>query len=94
MPSERAKAVFEYVGANVSRVRARVGLTQEKLAEAAELDLRFLQRVERGRTNLSVQVLASLADALGVEPGRLLRPAKLPEARRGRPPAKTRGTRK
>jgi transcriptional regulator with XRE-family HTH domain len=63
----------------------RAGLTQEKLAEAAGLDLRFLQRIERGRTNLSVAVLVALAEALGVSPGGLFRKAALPEARRGRP---------
>lgn len=68
------------------RQRERAGLTQEKLAEAAELDLRFLQRVERGKTNLSVSVLVSLADALDVAPGFLLKKASLPPPRAGRPP--------
>jgi transcriptional regulator with XRE-family HTH domain len=94
MPSERARAVFEYVGANVGLARTRAGLTQEALAEAADIDLRFLQRVERGKTNLSVAVVVAIADALGVEPGQLLKPAKLPTVRKGRPPARTSGSRK
>lgn len=82
--------MFDYIGANVYRARLRNGWTQEKLAEAADLDLRFLQRVERGKTNLSVVVVVALADALGVTPGSLFKKAVLPEVRRGRPPAKRR----
>jgi transcriptional regulator with XRE-family HTH domain len=88
MPSVRAREVFEYIGANVYRTRARLGWTQERLAEAADLDLRFLQRVERGKTNLSVTVVVALADALGVTPGNLFKTAKLPDVRRGRPPTR------
>ena len=90
MASEQARDVFAYIGANVYRARVRVGLTQERLAEKAELDLRFLQRVERGKTNLSIATLVSLADALDVTPGSLLKKAVLPEVQRGRPPSKKR----
>jgi transcriptional regulator with XRE-family HTH domain len=88
MPSARAQEFFDYIAGNVVRARARAGFTQEKLAEMAELDLRFLQRVERGRTNMSVAVVVALADALGVLPGSLFKKATLPEVRRGRPPKK------
>lgn len=93
MPSARAQELFAYIGANVYRARVRAGLTQEQLAEAAELDLRFLQRVERGKTNLSVAVVVALADALGVAPGSLFKKARLPEVQRGRPAGRTRRSR-
>jgi transcriptional regulator with XRE-family HTH domain len=88
MPSVRAQEVFDYIAANVLRARTQAGITQEKLAELADLDLRYLQRVERGRTNRSVAVVVALADALGVPPGSLFKKAQLPEAQRGRPPAR------
>ena len=88
MASVRAQEFFDYIAGNVVRARVRAGLTQEKLAELADLDLRFLQRVERGKTNLSVAVVVALADALGVSPGSLFKRATLPEVRRGRPPKK------
>lgn len=75
-----------YVGANLRARRVARGLTQDQLAESADLDLRFLQRVERGQTNVSLAVLVALTDALGMKVTALFRPAKLPEARRGRPP--------
>lgn len=80
------------IAANVRRLRVKRGLTQEGLAEAASQDLSYLQRVERGATNLSVGVLFALALALGVPPSHLVRKAKLPPVRRGRPPKAPRRT--
>ena len=88
MPSARSRRFFTYIGANVRRGRERTGLTQEKLAEDAELDLRYVQRVERGGTNPSAAVLVALADALGVTPGSLFKKAALPPAKAGRPPVR------
>ncbi|MDI3284945.1 helix-turn-helix transcriptional regulator [Polyangium sp. 15x6] len=83
--SARVVEVLGYIGANVRRLRLSRGFTQEQLAEASELDLRFLQRVERGQTNVGVAVVVALADALGVPPAKLFRKATLPEAKPGRP---------
>jgi transcriptional regulator with XRE-family HTH domain len=77
--------VLGYVGANVRHLRRSKGLTQEALAEAADLDVRFLQRIERGETNLGVAAVVALADALNVSIGMLFRKAKLLEATPGRP---------
>jgi transcriptional regulator with XRE-family HTH domain len=88
MPSARAVLHFGYVAANIRRARVRAGMTQERLAELAQLDLRFLQRIEAAKTNFSVSVLVALADALGVAPGSLFKKAALSPARRGRPPAR------
>ncbi len=79
--------VLERIGANVAARRVRLGLTQQALAARADLDLRFIQRVERAQTNLSVTALVALAEALDVPPESLLRPAELPPPRVGRPPA-------
>ena len=39
-------------GANVRRERVRKGLTQEKLAERAEIATRNLQKIEAGEINI------------------------------------------
>ncbi|MCC7542324.1 MAG: helix-turn-helix transcriptional regulator [Deltaproteobacteria bacterium] len=85
MVSERVAVVLRSVAANVRAARRRRVITQEQLAEAADIDLRHLQRVERGTANLTIAVLVALADALRVAPGLLLRRARLPKARMGRP---------
>ncbi len=54
------------LGGNLRTYRERAGLTQEKLAEKAELSPKFLGEVERGTVNVSVDVLARLAHALKI----------------------------
>ena len=82
----RLEQVLGHIGANVHARRTRRALTQEGLAVLAGLDLRFVQRVERGRTNLSVAVLIALAEVLECSPAALLEPATLLAPRVGRPP--------
>jgi transcriptional regulator with XRE-family HTH domain len=57
------------VGMNVRRLRRDRGLTQERLALDASIDLTYLGGIERGRRNPSVAVLGRLASVLGVHPG-------------------------
>jgi transcriptional regulator with XRE-family HTH domain len=82
----RLSEFLRSIAANVRQARKRRGLTQEALAERAAQDLSYLQRIERGSTNLSVRVLLALAMALDVPPSWLVRKARLPPAKRGRPP--------
>ena len=86
--SPRARALMLQLGGNVQRLRLKRGWTQEHLAELAGLDLSYTQRVERGEINLTLSSLANFADALGVQPGVLLRAGKPPLIKRGRPKTK------
>ncbi len=87
-----ARTWLRYVAANVRALRVRRGLTQEQLGERAGIEPRYVQDVERARTNLSFAVFVALANALDVVPARLLRPAEMPPARPGRPRTSTRAT--
>ena len=51
-------------GANVRRERTARGLTQEKLAEFADLHLRSLQKIEAGEINLLVTTVLRIKRAL------------------------------
>lgn len=86
MPSAALSRLLRSVAANVRTLRLRDDWTQEQLAEAADIDLNSLRRVETARTNPSLGTLLKLATALGVEVSALLRPAQLAKPRRGRPP--------
>jgi transcriptional regulator with XRE-family HTH domain len=71
------------VGTNVRKLRVAKGLSQERLAFAAEIDLTYMGGIERGKRNPSLLVLVGIANALGCEPADLLaKPAKM--APRGR----------
>ena len=74
------------IAANIRARRTKLGVTQEELSEATGLQYRYLQDVEHGRSNISIATLVRLAEALRVSAGYLLRKARLPKAKRGRPP--------
>ena len=57
---------------NLRRLRHERDLTQEDLAGLTGLSLRYVGSIERARVSASVTVLGKLADALKVEPCRLL----------------------
>ncbi len=85
MLRSRVRLYLSFVGENVRRGRRRRDLTQEQLAEAASLDVRFIRRVERGSVNLRFDTVIRVAEALDVEPGALLRKVKVTAAKPGRP---------
>ncbi len=84
--ADRVQDVLRALGANVQAYRVQAGLTQHQLAERADVDLRFLQRIERGTGVPSFPTIVGLADAVGAEVADLFRPAEPAPARRGRPP--------
>ena len=61
------------VGQNVRAFRLRLKLTQEQLAEKADLHWTYISGVERGRYNVSLDSLEALATALGRKPFELLK---------------------
>lgn len=64
--------INEIFGANVRKLRLEKGLSQEKLANLANIDRTYLPDIETGRRNLSLVVAEKIALALGVELKNLL----------------------
>ena len=54
------------IGARIRQIRLSLGLTQENLAEKADMDFTSIGAAERGVRNLSLKSLARVADALGI----------------------------
>lgn len=63
-PKERKNKLQSEFGKIVRERRNALGLSQEKLAEFAELHFTYVSSVERGERNLSLSNIAKLANAL------------------------------
>jgi len=66
------KILRRVAAANIRRTRLALGWSQEALAHEAGLHRTFIGHVERGETNLSLDNLERLADALRVTGSALL----------------------
>jgi transcriptional regulator with XRE-family HTH domain len=92
-PAANRAPVVAHFGANVRRARVRRGLTQDACAEAAEMSVVHLRRIERGEADVRISILVKVAAALATTPTALLapsepvhRPPGRPKRRRRRPP--------
>ena len=63
---------METIGAKILRIRKSKGYTQEQLSELSNINLRTLQRIEKGSSEPRGNTLNNLCDALGVNMEELL----------------------
>lgn len=61
------------VAKNVRAYREKLALSQESLAERADMHWTFISGVERAKYNVSLDSLVRIAKALGREPYELLK---------------------
>jgi XRE family transcriptional regulator, regulator of sulfur utilization len=69
----RTRQQLKILGATIRQYRSQAGMSQEKLAEKAELHPVYVGKVERGEQWISLHALLRVAEALGVQAGDLLR---------------------
>jgi transcriptional regulator with XRE-family HTH domain len=60
-------------GETVRRLRKQAGLSQEALAERANLSADFLGFIERGENVPTLTTILQLARALGVQPSKIIK---------------------
>ena len=62
----KCEELLTYLGVRIRTVRKAKRMTQERLAELADLNLSYLSEVERGLANVSLCITNQIANALGV----------------------------
>jgi transcriptional regulator with XRE-family HTH domain len=78
MPEKKAN-IKEILAANLRYNRRKKGLTQEKLAEMADISLRYLAMLELGNSFPSCETLEKLSNALDIQTFQLFYPSSTPE---------------
>ena len=73
---QKGSGIIAVLAENVRRLRLAADLSQEDLALEAGLDRTYISQVEREKRNVTIEVLARLAAALGTTADQLLVPAK------------------
>jgi len=69
-----------YLSANVKARRETLGISQERLAELANVSVQMIKRIEGRRTWVSDGMLANLAGVLGVSAFQLLVPTGMTDS--------------
>lgn len=75
----------QQVGRRVAELRSELGVTQAALAERLEVSVRYLQSVEAGAENLTLETIAKLATILGAKPIMFFESPVTKKPRPGRP---------
>lgn len=63
--AKRNKLLAE-IGNRLAKQRNLLGVSQEELADKADLDRTYISGIERGKRNISVFTLKKISDALGM----------------------------
>ncbi|MEX1193421.1 MAG: helix-turn-helix transcriptional regulator [Brumimicrobium sp.] len=70
---------FEYekeikrLGEKVKELRLQQNITQEILSALCDVDVRTIQRIEKGQQNITLRILFRISDSLSVNPAELIK---------------------
>ena len=68
----RENAQLKQFGANVRRERDALGMTQSRLAELIDIDIRNVRKIEAGETNVLVTTVTRIRKALNCSAEKLI----------------------
>jgi transcriptional regulator with XRE-family HTH domain len=74
--TKKSEPLREFLSANIKARREALGISQEKLAELADVSIQMIKGIEGRRTWVSDTMLVKLAEVLGVRSFQLLVPSK------------------
>jgi transcriptional regulator with XRE-family HTH domain len=71
---EKNKYELEIIklGLLIKELRRKEKITQEQLSTLCNVDVRTIQRIEKGKQNITISLLFTIADALKIESSTLI----------------------
>ncbi len=63
---------YSIIGARIKKARINVGLTQQEMAEKANVSVAFISRVERGSSHINLKRLSQFCRILNISEGYVL----------------------
>jgi transcriptional regulator with XRE-family HTH domain len=67
MKSEDIKKIRQELGERIRKAREKANLTQQEVAEMADVNISYYAQIERGEVNPSFEKLHSITNALGIK---------------------------
>jgi len=61
----KSAELLTLLGVRIRTLRKANGITQERLAELADINLSYMSEIERGQANVSLCIVNEIANALG-----------------------------
>jgi len=80
-----SRRVLRAIGRRIAELRRDRAMTQESFAEELDVSVRYVQYIESGTENLTIETLVQLANCLRVGIADLVAAPSTSRARRGRP---------
>jgi len=56
------------IGRKINQIRISKNLTQSSLSSLCDIDIRTIQRIEKGEFNMSLKILFAISDVLDISP--------------------------
>lgn len=66
------KIDYQLIGQRIANCRKNNKITQERLAEYLDVSIAFVSKIERGKTQLSLERLVQICHFLNITPGELI----------------------
>lgn len=67
------EAEIKKLGLRIKKLREGANMSQQELADKCEIDIRTIQRIEKGEYGFGLHILFALAEALKTQPYELLK---------------------
>lgn len=70
--NENYEKTLRVIGQRIKKQRLTKGLTQSELSALIDCEIKSIQRIEKGKMNMSLKLFIALSEALEISPEALL----------------------